>query len=444
MKKSFVKPTGIFFTVTLGCPKNLVDSELICGSLLSANWVMTNDPDEANLYVINTCAFLPSAREEVRDEISQAVEWKEQNSNRTIAVGGCLFRHPEFSEFQRLFPEVNVWFGVDDVIRLPDILKGSPPVVDLPNFLYDETMPRLQLTLPHVAYLKLADGCNNHCAYCAIPNLRGALRSRESGSILREAEQLVGNGVKELVLIAQDTTAYGMDRPASGDTLPFLLRGLNEIEGDFVIRLLYTHPANYTDDFITAVAESEKILPYLDMPLQHISDRILREMNRHVDAATIRSLIEKLRNRIPNLTLRTTFITGLPGETEDEFAELETFARDFKFERMGVFPYAPEPGTLAAARDDLIDTTLAVERAVKLNRNQIARMKRMHRKLLGSYQRVLVDYLTGGTAVARGAMDAPEIDNMVLIPRPGKLRPGEFVKVKIINVDNCDVIAQWG
>lgn len=433
-----------FFIAALGCPKNLVESELISGAFLAAGDSICFDPEDADVYLINTCAFLPEARGEAAAELTDAVEWKKSVPDRKIAVAGCLMNHPQFPEFKEHFKEVDLWCQVNDTARLRDLLFNDAipsPAGEKCTYLCDETMPRIQLTLPHVAYLKICDGCNNCCSYCAIPNLRGELRSRKLASVLAEAETLVKNGVKELIVIAQDITAYGHDLD-SGETLAKLLVELDKLPGNFAIRLLYTHPAHYTAELISVLANSTKILPYLDMPLQHISDRILTAMNRHTDGTHIRELISKLRSAIPDLTLRTTFITGLPGETEEEFAELCQFVKDSAFERMGVFAFAPEPGTPAAKMPDQIPLEVAEERAAKLMEIQKNIMKRAQRKKIGSIQRVLIDQIDGGTAYARGSADAPDIDNLILIPAQRTMKPGSFINVKIIKTAGCDLIAE--
>ncbi|MBE6358983.1 MAG: 30S ribosomal protein S12 methylthiotransferase RimO [Lentisphaerae bacterium] len=433
-----------FFIAALGCPKNLVESELISGAFLAAGDSICFDPEDADVYLINTCAFLPEARGEAAAELTDAVEWKKSAPGRRIAVAGCLMNHPQFPEFKEHFKEVDLWCQVNDTARLRDLLFNDAipsPAGEKCTYLCDETMPRIQLTLPHVAYLKICDGCNNCCSYCAIPNLRGELRSRKLASVLAEAETLVKNGVKELIVIAQDITAYGHDLD-SGETLAKLLVELDKLPGNFTIRLLYTHPAHYTAELISVLANATKILPYLDMPLQHISDRILTAMNRHTDGTHIRELISKLRSAIPNLTLRTTFITGLPGETEEEFAELCQFVKDSAFERMGVFAFAPEPGTPAAKMPDQIPLEVAEERAAKLMEIQKNIMKRAQRKKIGSIQRVLIDQIDGGTAYARGSADAPDIDNLILIPAQRTMKPGSFINVKIIKTAGCDLIAE--
>jgi len=446
MSKSLKKKSAspVFYLVALGCPKNLVDAELLSGSLLRSGYVLSLDPEEADVYIVNTCAFLPAARAEAATEISAALEWKSRAAGRRVAVCGCLTEYDKAGgEYRRRFPEVDLWSPVNDVERVGELLSGAAPATGRPCYLNSDVSPRLQLTLPHLAYLKIADGCNNHCTYCAIPNLRGALRTRPQESVVREAEMLIGGGVRELVLVAQDITAYGHDRPDSGETLCSLLKALERLKGDFSLRLLYTHPAHYTAELVDFLASSRKVLPYLDIPLQHISDRILKAMNRHVTRRGIEKLLGDLRSAIPGLTLRTTFITGFPGESEAEFEELCDFVRDFKFERMGVFPYAAEAATKAAKLPGQVPVEIAEARASLLMRRQIARMKRRNRKLIGSEDVVLVDSVDrGGLAVARGAMDAPDIDNAVLIPETRGIRPGERVKVRYVGVSNCDLVAE--
>ena len=434
-----------FFIAALGCPKNLVESELISGAFLAAGDTICFSPEDADVYIINTCAFLPEARGEAAAELTDAAEWKKALPGRKIAVAGCLMNHPQFPEFAEHFKEVDLWCQINDTARLRDLLfddsLAPSPAGEKCTYLCNESMPRLQLTLPHVAYLKICDGCNNLCSYCAIPHLRGQLRSRPLKSIVTEAETLIGNGVKELIVIAQDITAYGHDL-GSGEDLADLLTELEKLPGNFVIRLLYTHPAHYTDKLIEVLAGSSKILPYLDMPLQHISDRILSDMNRHTDSKHIRTLISKLRTAIPGLTLRTTFITGLPGETEEEFEELCRFVKDSGFERMGVFAYAPEPGTPAAEMPGQIPLAIAGERAEKLMDIQQEIMKRSQRKKINSSMRVLIDSTDNGIAYARGAADAPDIDNIIMLEAQKGMKPGNFVTVKIIKTSGSDLVAR--
>lgn len=443
MNGSRKKTAPVFYLVALGCPKNLVDAELLSGALVKNGYILSLEPEAADLYIVNTCAFLPAARSEASREIEAALEWKSRAPGRRVAVCGCLTEYDKNSgEYKKRFPEVDLWSPVNDVERVAELLAGSAPSTGKPCYLNSDASMRLQLTLPHLAYLKIADGCNNCCTYCAIPKLRGALRTRPQASVVREAKMLVASGVRELVLVAQDITAFGMDRPDDGESLCSLLRELEKLPGDFVIRLLYTHPAHYTDELIEFIASSRRVLPYLDIPLQHISDRVLKAMNRRVTRKEIETLLTKLRAAIPGLTLRTTFIVGFPGETEAEFQELCDFVRDFKFERLGVFPYAAEAGTPAAKLKGQIPSEVADRRAGILMRRQIARMKRRNAKLAGRIARVLVDAVDRtGIAVARGAMDAPDIDNAVLIRDGGRVRPGEWAEVRFVGTAGCDLVA---
>lgn len=434
------------YLVSLGCSKNLVDSEVIAGTLLTAGRTLTFDPDEADLYVINTCAFIAAAREEATQAIKAGIAWKRQKRGRLLVVAGCLTEWDKDGLFRQKYPEVDLWTGVNQVAEIARLLDHQNTLLSrekAPVYLYNEITPRLQLTMPHLAYLKIADGCNNHCTYCSIPGIRGKLRTRPIDSVVREADNLIKGGVRELLIIAQDITAYGHDRPESQETLTGLLTALNALEGDFVIRLFYTHPAHYTEEFIDFMSQRKsKVLPYLDIPLQHISDRILTKMNRHITRKETEALLTKLRERIPNLTLRTTFITGFPGETEEEFQELKDFARNFKFERCGFFTYSPEPGTPAAAFPKQIPPEIAEQRAQELMLQQNSIMQELNARQIGKTMRVIVDYKEKQKAVARGAMDAPEIDNYIYIPNPKKLKSGEFYQVKIIGTDHNDLIGE--
>ncbi len=433
-----------FYLVTLGCPKNFVDTEIIAGTLSTAGFILTGDPEEADLYLINSCAFIPAARAEALEAIAEGEAWKEARPGRRLAVAGCLIEWDKERRFPKEHPLVDLWTGVNQVPEIARLLeKGGTPPAEKPVYLYNECTPRLQLTLPHLAYLKIADGCDNCCTYCAIPGIRGGLRSRTIDSVLKEAANLVNAGVRELVLIAQDVTAFGLDRPESGETLTKLLKELEKLEGNFVIRLLYTHPAHYTDELIDFLAGSRKVLPYLDIPLQHISERILTAMNRRVSRQAVETLLGKLRERIPGLVLRTTFITGFPGETEAEFAELEAFLKAARFERCGVFPFSPEPGTAAAKLPGQIPTEEAEARATQLMKVQTGIMKRYAKSLIGKELRVLIDGFDGNCAIARGVMDAPEIDNVIFLPEPSKrLRAGEFYRARIEGLDRCDLVGE--
>ncbi len=435
--------SGVYF-VSLGCPKNLVDTEVLAGILLSNGCNITFDTKEADVYLINTCAFLPSAREEAFEEIRKAVNWKKRSKkqSRRIAVAGCLPQYGADNPFKDKFPEVDLWLGVNDIPNIAEILQKSEKndASSLnPVYLYDHNTPRLQLTVPHMAYLKIADGCNNCCTYCAIPHIRGKLRTRSQASVVAEAKNLIANGVKELVIVAQDVTVFGHDRPESGENLSTLLQELDKLEGDFKMRLLYTHPAHYTDELIETLKKSKHVMHYLDMPLQHISDRVLKAMNRHVTQTRVREVIAALRQAMPDLVLRTTFITGFPGESEAEFNELKEFIREMRFERCGVFPYSAEPGTKAAEMADQIDFEIACERADELMEIQTAIMEEYQQSMIGKVIEVIADDAENSRAIGRGVADAPEIDNMVVFGGR-KLKTGRFYNVRIEAVSDFDLI----
>ncbi len=427
-------PPAVAF-VSLGCPKNLVETELMAGNLLTGGWAYAADADDADLLVINTCCFIPEAREETAAAIKDALKWKKRRPDRVLAVAGCLVEWDQSAEWQKRFPEVDFWCGGNASRVLADVLKGKRAggrTGCASSFIGDENSPRLQLTLPHLAYLKIADGCDNRCAYCAIPNIRGGLRSRDIGSVLSEAGMLVKNGVRELVLIAQDITAFGMDRTGRIGELAELLRRLDRLDapGEFRVRLLYTHPAHYDGELIDVLASAKRVIPYLDIPMQHINDGILRRMGRRTDSAGIIGLLDRLRRNIPDLTIRTTFITGFPGEGEAEFAELEDFIREQRFDRMGVFAYSPEEGTPAADFPDQTPQSTAAARASRLNEIQQGILKEKLDRAAGSVVTAMIDSVRGGEAIGRGPADAPDIDTFIRIRGRG-LRPGEFVRVRI-------------
>ncbi len=425
------------FAVSLGCPKNLVDTEVMMGSLSASGYRLTLDAEAASVYLINTCAFLPEAREEAYGAIRDAVRWKKRGAGRRIVVAGCLPERERDGSLRARFPQVDFWTRVDAIPRLAATLGGAAPPEcgGPPEFMADHTMPRLLLTMRHVAYLKIADGCDNRCAYCSIPGIRGRLRSRPAASVLLEAHRLIERGVRELVVVAQDVTAYGHDRPADGENLACLIRALDALDGDFRVRLLYTHPAHYTADFIRAVAGSGHVTPYLDIPLQHINDGILRRMGRGAGRLRVEKLLRTLRDSIPGLVLRTTFIAGLPGETDAEFEELAAFMREQRFERCGIFIFSPEEGTPAAAMPRQVPFEVAAERGRELMRMQRKIMLSRNREWIGRTDRVLVDAVEGDMAFGRGTADAPDIDDRVVISDGGGLKAGNFYDIVITGAD---------
>jgi len=432
------------FIVSLGCPKNFVDTEVMAGSLLqSGQFSLTFNQAEADVMLINTCAFLPSARQETYDTIKEAVAWKQRRpQNRKIVVAGCLIQWDKEQNFKTDFPEVDVWNGIDGVSNIAEVLTGGHAEVrnfaDSPCYIYNENTARLQLTLPHVAYLKVSDGCDNRCSYCSIPNIRGKLRSRTLESCLKEADNLLSSGVKEIVLIAQDITAYGQDNDR-GDTLAKLLTELDKRPGKFWIRLLYTHPAHYTDELIAVMQKSTHVVPYVDIPLQHIADNILLRMGRKATKADVMTVLTKLRQAMPDIAIRTTFITGFPGETEADFNELKELITDFKFERFGVFAYAAEPRTPAALMPNQIAGELAEQRATELMEIQRKISLAHNQSLIGKTLTVLLDEADGKNGAGRAYLDAPEIDNYIFVHSTCNLNAGEFYQVEITDAEEYDL-----
>jgi len=424
------------FIISLGCPKNLVDTEIVAASLIQHNLGLTDSPQDADIYLINTCAFIPPARDEAKTEIQKAQKWKKQNENRVIAVCGCLPQWDEKCEFRKKFPYVDYWLGINEIEQVGFLLNSSPKntlKISPPQYLYDHQTPRLQLTPSHFAYLKISEGCSNRCAYCSIPRIRGDLRSRLPESVLAEAENLLSNGVKELILIAQDTTAYGQDLNDKNINLSNLLKSLDQLPGDFKLRLMYAHPANFANSLISVFKDSNHLYPYVDLPLQHISDTILAKMGRKIKSTQIRKLISKLRDKIPKIAIRTTFMVGFPGETEGNFAELRNFVQETEFERLGAFTYFPEPETAGAELPNQIEPETAKQRTDELLQLQQKISLKINRQLIGKKISVLIDSVSDKTAVGRTYMDAPEIDNIVKIKlkRNQGLQTGEFVDILI-------------
>ena len=419
---------------SLGCPKNLVDTEAAAASLLLDGFPFANDPEDADVMFISTCAFIEPARDETRAEIENAVEWKTRRPGRRIVVAGCLVQWDSDGAFRKNFPEVDAWLPVDDIPRLAERLRAvsaektadAGRVFPPPASIVGLDTPRLQLTPAHFAYLKISDGCANNCAYCAIPSIRGVPRHRSIASLREETANLVGNGAAEIILAAQDTTVYRC--PETGGRLPELVRALDSIDGEFAIRLLYAHPAGLTDEIAALFADSARLLPYIDLPLQHAADGVLRAMNRKIDNRGIRAAIGKLRSANPEIAIRTTFITGFPGETGDDFKLLLDFLREMEFDRVGVFSYVREPGTPAADMPGQIPAETAEERRARLMEAQAEISLEKNERLLGKTVEIVVDgFIDGTTALGRTRLDAPDIDNVALLAEAGTFAPGDVV-----------------
>lgn len=447
--------------ISLGCAKNLVDSEIMAGHLQKAGMQMTADTAAADVVIVNTCSFLNAAKEESIQTILEAHEergMRKRRREQKLIVAGCMSQRFA-SELPEALPEVDAFIGLDQVTTVADVIRDlyareqretpAPEtiVAEKSTYIPDYDTPRFRLTPRHFAYLKIAEGCNHPCSFCIIPKIRGRHRSRTIASVVREARQLVAEGVREINLISQDTTYFGMDRweerpnprtpvdSSRGESLTALLRELNAIEGDFWIRILYTHPAHWSSELIETIAACEKVARYVDMPLQHISDRMLASMRRETSSQYIRDLIAEIRAGIPDIALRTTFIVGAPGETEDDHQELLEFIRETRFERLGVFEYSREEGTRAAKFDGQVPDTVKSRcwhEAMRLQRDIAAEISA---SMVGRRVRALVDE----PGIARGQADAPDIDGRIYVP--DTLPVGEFVELEITGAHGYDLLA---
>lgn len=435
--------------VSLGCAKNLVDTEVMCGVLATGGYVLTNLADEADILLVNTCSFIADARAEAEREIEDALLWRVQGRKRRLVVAGCLPQR-DLSETAARFEGVDLFMGLDDVPRVTELFdrlyKGDSALPESavsrsPGYIYDSTTPRLLLTPSHYAYVKIAEGCDHGCTFCSIPAIRGRQRSRPIDDILAECRQLSDFGVLELNLIAQDTSRYGADRD-DGATLPRLIEAIDRhLPDPCWLRILYTHPRHFDEDLFRVYREADHLVPYVDIPLQHISTPILKRMGRGIDEKGTRRLMDRLRTDIPNVALRTTFLVGFPGETEEDFALLRDFVRDFRFERLGVFAFSPEAGTPAAKMADIPvpedvaqarrDELMAIQREISRGHNQA---------LVGKTLVVLAEGAGPDESfVGRTAADAPEVDNLVVFTGPGDLLERGFVSVRINAASEYDL-----
>ena len=418
--------------ISLGCAKNLVDSEILLGGLNKTNIEITDDPEKAETIVVNTCGFLDIAREESVDTILQAAEMKKTGSLKELVVMGCLSeRYP--AELKKEIPEVDRIFGSNDHQQIVSFLTGKEFAKDDPLFF------RSLMTPNHYAYIKIAEGCDNGCSFCSIPLMRGLQKSRTISSIMDEAERLAENGTKELLVIAQDSTSYGWDLEKKV-YLSDLLKELNNIKGIEWIRIHYAHPAHLSQRIIDAIANCDKVCNYLDMPIQHASDGMLKAMRRGLGQDGIKNRISRLRDAVPNIALRTTLIVGHPGETENDYHQLKDFVEDMRFDRLGIFTYSEEEGTLAA---DLKDD---IPREVKDNRkNEILELQHeisleKNESFIGRTMKVIVDESEGEVSVGRSEHDSPEIDNIIHIQ--GTAEVGTFNNVEILEANEYELIGK--
>ncbi|TYO98155.1 SSU ribosomal protein S12P methylthiotransferase [Geothermobacter ehrlichii] len=435
--------------VSLGCPKNLVDAEVMLGHLPPERYQIITEEAKADIIIVNTCSFIREAKEESIQTILEVADYKEKGRCRLLAVTGCLpQRYRE--ELAAELPEVDLFMGTGDAPRIAALLDealagkgGQLAAVGLPDFLYDHSTPRVKSSPHYSAYVKIAEGCANHCSYCIIPQLRGTLRSRSIDSVEEEVRRLVAQGVKEINLIAQDVTAFGAERNDGGN-LVALLRRLVRIDGVHWLRLLYAYPDGIDDELIDLIAGEEKICNYLDIPLQHIDDAILSRMNRRVGEAETRELIERIRRRIPDVTLRTSFIVGFPGESEAQFEKLLAFVREGHFERVGVFRYSREEGTPAATLPDQIGERVKKSRYSKLMKAQARVSFRKNRALVGRIEPVLVEGYSEETDLllqGRSIRQAPDVDGLVYITA-GNANVGDIVPLRITDSSEYDLIGE--
>ncbi len=458
--------------ISLGCAKNLIDSEVMIGHLAQAGMTLTPDPELADVLIINTCSFIDMAKQESIDTVFGAVNDRTADPDRArqkIIVAGCLSQRFA-KELPGIMPEVDAFIGLDQITKVAPIIENllgkkndaevqkteGPSATEdprdfvtlKPQYVPDYSTPRMRLTPDHFAYVKIAEGCNHTCTFCIIPKIRGQHRSRTQDSVVREVQALVASGVKEINLISQDTTYFGMDqwegkRPtpnspvdsSRGESLSTLLREINKIEGDFWVRLLYTHPAHWSDELITTIAECDKVAKYVDIPLQHISDRMLTAMKRVTSGDYIRDLLRRMRAGIPGLGIRTTFIVGFPGETEEDFTELLEFIREFRFERAGVFSYSKEEGTRAYKMDGQIHHKTRKSRWSRAMSELQKVASEVNQEQVGKRVKVLVEE----PGVARTEWDAPEIDGTVKVDE--SIPVGSFAEVTIHDWRGYDLVA---
>lgn len=430
--------------VSLGCPKNLVDSETMLGLIHEENYEITNDPSEAEIIIVNTCGFIESAKEESINTILQMAEYKKSGSCKYIIVTGCLSQRYAEELFSEL-PEADAIAGVEVYDEIGSIIKrvmkGERFIMlerSKPDVIYtskETFLPRILTTPSYTAYLKIAEGCDNCCSYCAIPKIRGPYRSKPMEQVLKEAKALAANGVKELIVVAQDTTRYGEDLPGGKLLLADLLKELNKIESLKWIRVMYCYPNNFTDELIETFASLDKVCNYVDLPLQHASNRLLASMNRYDTREEVETLLAKLRKRIPGIVIRTTFIVGFPGETDADFEELKEFVEQQRFENAGVFAYSQEEGTVAGAMPNQIPDEIKQERYHELMALQAQISEEIHKDTEGQTLEVLVEGIEedgSGLHYGRSYREAPDIDGLVFIENPGDIKPGCFVKVNIL------------
>ena len=432
------------YIISLGCPKNQVDCEIMVNKLMSGGFQIADSIENSDAVLINTCAFIEDAKTEAIETILEVAEYKKAGIISAIIVTGCLTERYQ-DEVMKEMPEVDAAIGIGadkDIVKvcmkaLSGVTTNFFPSKDLLPLSGERTL----FTPPHWAYLKLSDGCNNRCSYCAIPGIRGKYRERDMESIISEAKELVSHGVKEIVLVAQDTTKYGM--ALYGEyRLAALLRELCKIEELRWIRLFYCYPDKVTDELIDTIAEEEKVCSYIDIPLQHCSDEVLRNMNRSGNYKELKTLIDKMKDRIPGISLRTTLMAGFPGETDEQFEELCKFVKEMKFDKMGCFKFSPEEDTPAYEMVNQIDDDIKARREEVLMDIQYSVTEAANKARVGKEYETVIDSFDGKNYIGRSYLDAPEIDSGIIISTDEKLSVGDFIKVKITDYNGYDLIGE--
>ena len=442
----------IVYIVSLGCAKNLVDTEVMCGALVENGCLLAAKENDANVMLINTCSFILDARKEAQETIEAALKWKRRarKTRRMVVVAGCLVqRNPQ--ETKERFPDVDLFIGLDDVPNAADLIINAfnkpdevqpLPKGGLPTYLYDHTTTRLTVTPETYAYIKIAEGCDHRCAFCAIPTFRGHQRSRQPESVVEECKQLLAQGVKEINFIAQDSSRYGTDH-GNGDCLAKLLQKCDELEGDFWLRVLYTQPLYVTDELFETLAHSRHVIPYLDMPIQHVATSVLQGMRRGMTGPQTQELLHHIRKDFPELSIRTTVLVGFPGETESDFQELLDFITAFKFDRLGAFAFSPEANTPAAEmKDGLVPPKVAEERRRLILETQRQISFERNKSLIGKEIRVLLEQRESERIwIARSMADAPDVDNVIYVSaRDKRYMFPRFTNVRITRAGEyeCD------
>ena len=430
--------------ISLGCPKNQVDGEALLAKLAQAGYQIVNEIENSDVMIVNTCGFIEDAKREAIDTILEVAQYKEAGLISAIVVTGCLAERYQ-DEILKEMPEVDAVIGIganSDIVKVCDKALCGIKTSNFPNKCY---LPldgeRMLSTPPHWAYLKIAEGCDNRCAYCAIPGIRGDFRSRTIESVVDEAKSLVNRGVKEIILVAQDTTKYGQDLYGEY-SLDKLLKELVKIDGLEWIRLFYCYPQRITDSLIDVIANEDKVCKYIDIPLQHSDATVLKNMNRVGDGNDYRVLLNKMREAIPGLALRTTFMVGFPGETDEQFENLCKFVKDMKFDKMGCFTFSPEEDTPAFDMENQIDEDVKKRRQEVLMNAQFFITEASNKSRVGNVYKVIVDSFADGKYTGRSYMDSPEIDSGIIFTSNKKLNIGDFVDVKITDFDGYDLIGE--